>query len=247
MTTPSAPSLPCICGNSQCAIPFGLCHCRCGKPTSIAKCDDHRKPTIKGRPVSYIHNHHFRNSRPNLDGAAHFKLDGHYCRLIPLGNGLYTIVWEEDYDWLSRHVWGATWCKKTNSYYATRAWVVEGRHYKTSMHRQILGLKPGDKRQGDHIRSGDTLDNRRDRLRICTNTENQQNRRTQVRNTTGFKGVSKRYKGNSYEAHIRVGGILKYLGCRRTAQAAHEELYLPAAAHYFKEFSNDGENNCPAS
>lgn len=226
-------------------IPLGLCQCGCGQKTSIAKRNDPRKPHIKGQYVPYIHNHHFRKPRLNLHDAGHFKLDGHYCRLIPLGNQLYAIVWEEDYRWLAVHTWGADWCHKTKSYYAKRVVVVAGRHYKTTMHREILGLERGDKRQGDHVRSGDTLDNRRDRLRICTNTENQQNRRIQVRNTTGFKGVSKR--DNLYHAHIRVDGVLKYLGSRRTAQAAHEELYIPAAAHYFKEFSNDGENNCPAA
>jgi hypothetical protein len=226
-------------------IPFGLCHCGCEKQTSIAKRNDYRKKRLKGWPAPYIHNHHFKKARPNLDNAGHFKLDGHYCRLIPLGNGLYAIVWEEDYGWLTAYVWGATWCRKTKSHYATRSWVVGWKHYKTSMHREILGLEPGDKRQGDHIRSGDTLDNRRDKLRICTNMENQQNRRTQARNTTGFKGVSK--FRNSYRAHIRVQGVLKYLGTRRTARAAHEELYLPAAARHFREFSNDGQNNCPAA
>lgn len=35
MTTPSTPSVLCVCGDPQCPIPFGLCHCGCGKETSL--------------------------------------------------------------------------------------------------------------------------------------------------------------------------------------------------------------------
>jgi hypothetical protein len=44
------------------------------------------------------------------------------------------------------------------------------------MHRLILGLKPGDPRQGDHI-NGDRLDNRRENLRVVTFAEQMQNKK----------------------------------------------------------------------
>lgn len=53
----------------------------------------------------------------------------------------------------------------------------------TGMHRFLLGLKPGDKRVGDHI-NGDTLDNRRKNLRACTASEHSIN--TKQRRRAGF-------------------------------------------------------------
>jgi hypothetical protein len=35
MTTPSIPTITCVCGYPQCPIPFGFCHCGCGKETSL--------------------------------------------------------------------------------------------------------------------------------------------------------------------------------------------------------------------
>lgn len=229
MTTPSIET-----------IPYGYCHCGCGQKTSIASRNDLRKPhQVKGEPVWFIHNHHLTSPRIDTDELGHFKLDGHYCRLIALTKGMYAIVWEEDYEKLAAHNWQATWDRKNDTHYATRSEVVNGRHYSIKMHREILGLTRGDKREGDHIRAGDTLDNRRDRLRICGNEQNQQNKRRQRSSSTGFKGVYKR--GNSYTAHIRVRGVLKHLGTRKTPEAAHE-LYNVAAMRCFGEFANDGEN-----
>lgn len=54
------------------------------------------------------------------------------------------------------------------------------------MHREIMGLPPGDKRQVDHI-NGDRLDNRRDNLRVVTPAENSLNRH--------HRGGSSRFRG----------------------------------------------------
>lgn len=55
-----------------------------------------------------------------------------------------------------------------------------------SMHRAILDLEKGDKRQGDHV-NGDRLDNRRCNLRIVTAAQNLQN--------VMPKGKTSRYRG----------------------------------------------------
>ena len=56
------------------------------------------------------------------------------------------------------------------------------------MHREILGLVPGDKRQGDHI-SRECLDNQKSNLRIATKSENGANLKTN-HGSSKYKGVS---------------------------------------------------------
>jgi hypothetical protein len=99
---------------------------------------------------------------------------------IPLytrnGDGVvraWAIVDREDSDALLAYRWSLL-RKKTNApEYATRAWwdPVKRRQGTTSMHRQIMGLAPGDPGTVDHInRNG--LDNRRSNLRVVTHKVN---------------------------------------------------------------------------
>lgn len=55
------------------------------------------------------------------------------------------------------------------------------------MHRLLVGLPPKSKEKVDHI-NGQTLDNRKQNLRICSQAENCRNRSKDRRNTTGYKG-----------------------------------------------------------
>ena len=144
---------------------------------------------------------------------------------IPLSQGQFAIVDDKVYAKLSKYKWHALWTKHTQNYYAVRhIRLSNGKDTVQLMHRRILGLKYGDKRQGDHI-DHDTLDNRRFNIRIVTNQENQQNNRA--------KGYTKR--GSKYEARIRVKGILIYLGLfntRSEARAAYftaKRIYHPSA------------------
>lgn len=76
-----------------------------------------------------------------------------------------------------------------------------------SLHRFIM--QPPDDMVVDHI-NHDKTDNRKQNLRICTNQENTWNSRRSIRNTSGFKGVSK-VKG-AYVASIIIDGKNYYLG-----------------------------------
>lgn len=181
-----------------------------------------------------------RLPRNFFDDAVPFKCDGVYCKLIPLTQGQFALVWLEDYVELSKVRWGAQWDSKMQSFYATRALTLEnGRKTVLSMHRQILGLKYGDKRQGDHA-FGCTLDNRRfigekSNVRISSRSQNLCNQRCQKTSTTKFKGVSED-KG-MYRARITRDGKCRYLGTRKTAEAAYRELYVPAALKLHGEFA----------
>jgi hypothetical protein len=56
------------------------------------------------------------------------------------------------------------------------------------LHRLVLGLEKGDRRRVDHI-DGDPLNNTRANLRIATNAENAQNRRSRAGAKSKHRGV----------------------------------------------------------
>src|SRR5260370_24489719 len=94
---------------------------------------------------------------------------------IPLTQGLVAIVDDEDFTWLSQWTW--TVAKKLfRGFYAYRkAHVAEKRRTAhVWMAREIMSAKPGQ--QVDH-RDGNTLNNQRSNLRLCSHSWNQTNLR----------------------------------------------------------------------
>ena len=143
-------------------------------------------------------------------------------RLIGLTQGQVAIIDDSDYEELSKYKWCARWKSDTQSFYAIRDFKSNGYGKSTSMSRFLLGLKKGDKRQGDHI-NHDTLDHRRCNLRIVTNQQNSQNRRIKP------KGYTK--VGNTYRAGIKVNYKIIPLGVYNTPEEAHQ-VYLKARRIY---------------
>ena len=78
------------------------------------------------------------------------------------------------------------------------------------MHREIMGLEPGDGKYVDHI-NGDKLDNRRANLRVVTNAENAQNRRG-GRGTSAHRGVSWDKPTGRWKAQVTLNGRNHFLG-----------------------------------
>jgi len=80
----------------------------------------------------------------------------------------------------------------------------------------------------DHI-NGDRADNRMGNLRAASRAENQQNRTLDVKNTSGFHGVSRYAGGKKWRARIQVDGVEQHLGTFESPEDA-EEAYLAAKA-----------------
>lgn len=161
-------------------------------------------------------------------------------RTITLTQGQVTYVSSEDFEWLSQWKWFASWNSKKGSYYCHRYERRGNRKYGTMpMHRQILGLDYGDKRMGDHV-NGNTLDNRRENLRIATSAQNQRNSIKPKTNISGFKGVVERKnRPRRFRAQISVNNKNIDLGSYYTAEEAYAE-YCKAAAKYHGEFARLG-------
>ena len=147
---------------------------------------------------------------------------------IPLTQGQFALVDDEDYRGLSRHKWYAHWDAHTRSYYAMREIrLANGKRTTELMCRRILGLTHGDPRQGDHL-DHNTLDNRRSNIRIVTHQENTHNRRS--------KGFSWDRSKKKFMAYIGVNGVQKYLGYyddpaeARAAYLAAKKVYHPSAS-----------------
>lgn len=108
---------------------------------------------------------------------------------IKLTQGQYALVDDADYDWLNQYKWYALKDKDCDSFRAVK----RGKnHRQIIMARLILGLEHGDKREADHI-DHNTLDNRRNNIRICTHQENMLNRKP-------FRGTTSKYKGVHWES-----------------------------------------------
>lgn len=87
----------------------------------------------------------------------------------------------------------------------------------------------------DHC-NHDTLNNRRENLRLCTVAQNTANQRKSIRNTSGFKGVSWDRQNRQWEAKVCINGHRIFLG-RFADLIEAARAYDAGAIKYFGEFA----------
>jgi len=138
---------------------------------------------------------------------------------IPLTQNQFALVNNADYDQLSQYKWHAG--KAMYTFYAYTNVRIDGRCRKVSMHRVILGLKPGDGKEIHHI-DGNGLNNQRRNVRICSRSENMRNC------AVPDKGIY-RHKG-AWIARIQIRGKRKYLGSFSSWRDAQKAYDLAAQA-----------------
>jgi hypothetical protein len=152
---------------------------------------------------------------------------------IPLTQGKFALVDDEDYEYLSQWKWFAVrWDKKDGQkiFYAARAKNTIGILY---MHKVILTVRDGF--FVDH-KNRNGLDNRRENLRECTVSQNAANKEVSKNNKTGYKGVSLIRKTGKYVAQIRHNGKKIRLGQYDTPEEA-AMVYDKAAKECHGEFA----------
>ena len=141
------------------------------------------------------------------DGKNIFDLTGEYGKGTTT-NGDEFLFDKEDYEKIKDKLWfskNSSWnrfyvCCKINS-------------STIYMHRYILGLQSHkeDKRDVDHI-NHNTLDNRKENLRVCEHYQNTTSQKTRSDNISGRKGVSWDKFRNKWAARITYNNKKYFLG-----------------------------------
>lgn len=172
---------------------------------------------------------------------------------IPLTKGFFAIVDPIDAD-LASMKWQSSFPKNAHTTVYARGAVYDINAYRhqrhIQMHRLILERMLGrsliSHELCDHI-NGDGLDNRRCNLRVATNQQNQGNKKYQINNTSGYKGVHWCRFSRKWHAQITISNVRTNLGYYDSIRDAIV-AYNAASLSHFGEFAyqnplpeNEGE------
>lgn len=148
---------------------------------------------------------------------------------IRLTKNIYAVIDNDMYAKLSKYNWRGV--KAKEQWYA---YCLDDKGKVIYMHRQIMGLKRKDGKEVDHI-NHNTLDNRKQNLRICTHAENIRNQK--------IKRYSSKYKGvywDKFNKKWKVQIMYNYKNYNLGRYILEEEAakaYDKAAKELFGEFA----------
>lgn len=151
---------------------------------------------------------------------------------IQLTQGKVALVDDDMYDYLMQWKWYAN--NLSGKFYAIRNHR-ENKKFVAQllMHRFIMNPSKG--LVVDHL-NGNTLDNRKCNLRVCTYSQNSMNRIKQINNNSGYKGVSWHKNHKIYESRIMSNGVNIHIGSFENIIDA-ARAYNDAAVKYHGEFA----------
>lgn len=145
---------------------------------------------------------------------------------VNLTKGYVAVIDDEDAH-LAALKWTASVAKNGRVYAYRTVRDGEGKQRNMRLHREVLGLKPGDPLV-DHM-DGDGLNCRRANLRAVTQSENRRNiAGPYATGSSGFLGVYRHGKG--FRARLSVNGETKSFGTYATREAAHAARLAAEAA-----------------
>lgn len=153
--------------------------------------------------------------------------------MITISQDKQVKVDDDDYEFLNQYKWHFT----TKGYAARRVHYPSSRKnpiYKVFLMHRVIKFADKDF-QVDHINS-DKLDNRKENLRLCTNSQNHMNKQLQSNSTSGYKGVHFDKLRNVWRARITHNRQSINLGSYKDPQEA-AQAYNTKAKELFGEFA----------
>ena len=170
-----------------------------------------------------------------------------YMKKIKLTQGKYALVDDEDFEELNKHKWyfqkrsinKNSRLKPLRIGCAKRGIMSGDKQTQISMHQVIMNTPVG--MATDHI-DGNQLNNQKSNLRICTFSQNSQNRGRDRDGKSGYKGVTIKTRGHckGIIAQIGINGKQKYIGSfSRVIEAA--KAYNKEAKKLHGEFARLNE------
>lgn len=148
-------------------------------------------------------------------------------KIIKLSNDMELLIDNEDYELIKEYNW----------YFSDRyvkANLLKNNKYTTITISRII-MKVNNLQVVDHI-NGNTLDNQKCNLRICSLKENARNKRKLKLKTSKYKGVHWSKNTNKWRATIQINGKNKHLGLFKNEKEA-ANTYNNAAIKYYGEFA----------
>jgi len=163
------------------------------------------------------------------------RIDGGIA-YVPLTQGYEAIIDVSDFHLVDGFSWYSQIKRRSDgsirAVYAVRTCRAGGKMRAIMMHRVIAGTPEG--LETDH-QDGNSLNNRRLNLRYASTAQNQRNRKLQINNTSGAKGVSWDPHRRKWRAMIAVDGRDRILGRFRTIEEA-ASTYAAASKKLHGEF-----------
>lgn len=129
---------------------------------------------------------------------------------ILLTQGKVALVDDDDYEYLSQFNWHVYKSKHSNTFYAKRAKMVDGKKTHIKLHHEILGI-PEKGFMIDH-KDHNGLNNQRENIHFVTNRQNQMNRCDKNECLSKYPGVSMNRHRSRFRVDVMLNKKRTYLG-----------------------------------